>query len=397
MKPCAGGAGPPGAYVKWRLSLLPICDLARQYQTLKPEIDAAVTGVLAGGHYIMGPNVKAFEQELGAYLGASHAIAMNSGTDALHLALRALQIGPGDEVITTAFTFAATSEAIGMVGATPVLVDIDPATFNLRPDQVARAITDRTRAILPVHLYGQPADMGPILELATARGLAVVEDCAQSIGSTWSAPGQPLRKTGTIGTIGCFSFFPTKNLGAAGDGGMCVTADPALAERLRMLRSHGWKRKYYQEILGINSRLDDLQAAILRVKLPHLERWNLSRRRIAARYDQLLADIPGVVVPGTLPDTVPVFHQYTVRVPERDRVAASLKEAGIETQVYYPYPLHLLPIHAALGNLEGTFPEAERACREVLSLPMFPEMTDSDQDGVVAAVKAALSRPAGVR
>ena len=376
--------------------MLPICDLARQYQTLKPDIDTAVASVLASGHYIMGPNVKAFEQELAAYLGSSHAIAMNSGTDALHLALRALEIGPGDEVITTAFTFAATSEAIGMVGATPVLVDIDPATFNLRADQVARALTERTRAILPVHLYGQPADMGPLLDLAASRGVAIVEDCAQSIGATWSAPGQAARKTGTIGTIGCFSFFPTKNLGTAGDGGMCVTDDPRLAERLRMLRSHGWKRKYYQEILGVNSRLDDIQAAILRVKLPHLDAWNLARRRLAARYDQLLTDLPGVVVPGKLPDTVPVYHQYTVRVRGRDRVAASLKEAGIETQVYYPYPLHLLPIHAGLGRLEGSFPEAERACREVLSLPMFPEMTDSEQDSVVLAVKAALSQPAGV-
>ena len=375
--------------------MLPICDLARQYQTLKSDIDAAVAGVLASGHYIMGPNVKAFEQELAAYLGAAHAIAMNSGTDALHLALRALEIGPGDEVITTAFTFAATSEAIGMVGATPVLVDIDPATFNLRADQVATVISERTRAILPVHLYGQPADMAPLLELATAHGVAVVEDCAQSIGSTWSAPGQPPRPTGTIGTIGCFSFFPTKNLGAAGDGGMCVTADPRLAERLRMLRSHGWKRKYFQEILGVNSRLDDLQAAILRVKLPHLDPWNLARRRLAARYDRLLADIPGVGVPGKLPETMPVYHQYTVRVPDRDRVAAALREAGIETQVYYPYPLHLLPIHATLGKIEGAFPEAERACREVLSLPMFPELTDSEQDLVVAAIKVALSTPAG--
>lgn len=374
--------------------MLSICDLARQYRTLKADIDAAVAGVLASGHYIMGPNVKAFEAEIAAYLGTGHAIAMNSGTDALHLALRALEIGPGDEVVTTAFTFAATSEAIGIVGATPVLVDIDPGTFNVRPDQVERALTPRTRAVIPVHLYGQPADLAPLMALAGDRGIAVVEDCAQSIGSTWTAPEGTARKTGTIGTIGCFSFFPTKNLGAAGDGGLCATDDPRLAERLRMLRSHGWKVKYMQEIIGVNSRLDDLQAAILRVKLPHLEAWNAARRRLAARYDRLLADLPGVVTPKTLTGTVPVFHQYTVRVPDRDRVAAELKEAGIETQVYYPYPLHLLPIHAALGKPEGSYPEAERACREALSLPMFPELTDDEQDMVVSRLGSALARPA---
>ncbi len=364
---------------------LSICDLKRQYQSLKPELDAAVTAVLAGGHFIMGPNVKAFEQEVAAYLGVDHAIAMNSGTDALHLALRALGVGPGDEVVTTAFTFAATSEAIGILGARPVLVDIDPATFNLLPDAVRAAITERTRAIIPVHLFGQPIDMEPILDLAAQRGIAVVEDCAQSMGATWHG-----RQTGTLGTIGCFSFFPTKNLGAAGDGGMCVTRDPELAERLRMLRSHGWKKKYFQEVIGVNSRLDEIQAAVLRVKLPHLDDWNERRRALAARYDRTLSAVDGVTTPGTLPDTLPVFHQYTVRVPQRDRVSAALREAGIETQVYYPYPLHLLPIHASLAQAEGTFPESERACREVLSLPMFPELTDQEQDRVCSALVSAL-------
>ncbi|MBM3271556.1 MAG: DegT/DnrJ/EryC1/StrS family aminotransferase, partial [Candidatus Sericytochromatia bacterium] len=273
-----------------------VCDLKRQYQALKPELDAAVAKVLESGHYIMGPTAKQFEQEITEFLGTSHAIAMNSGTDALHLALRALEIGPGDEVITTAFTFAATSEAIGILGATPVLVDIDPATYNLSPDAVRAAITPRTRAIIPVHLFGQPADLEPILAAAGERDIAVVEDCAQSTGATWHG-----RYTGTLGTIGCFSFFPSKNLGAAGDGGMCTTADPALADRLRMLRSHGWKRKYYQEVIGVNSRLDEIQAAILRVKLPHLPAWNARRLEIARRYDHLLADVPEVVVPGTLP------------------------------------------------------------------------------------------------
>ncbi|MBU6429714.1 MAG: DegT/DnrJ/EryC1/StrS family aminotransferase [Cyanobacteria bacterium REEB65] len=375
---------------------LAICDLTRQYESMRAEIDAAVAAALASGHYIMGPNVKAFEQEIAAYLGTDHAIVMNSGTDALHLALRALGVGPGDEVVTTAFTFAATSEAIGIVGATPVLADIDAATFNVDAAAVEQAITSRTKAILPVHLYGQPVDMGPLRELAQRRGIAIVEDCAQAIGSTWAPAGGDPRKTGTIGTIGCFSFFPTKNLGAAGDGGMCVTADPALAERLRMLRSHGWKSKYYQEVLGVNSRLDEIQAAILRVKLPYLESWNADRRRIAARYDRLLASLPGVATPGTLPDTLPVFHQYTVRVRDRDRVAGELKAAGIETQVYYPYPLHLLPIHAGLGKTAGAYPEAERACREVLSLPMFPELAELEQDRVVAALRQAVTGHAGV-
>ncbi|MBM3270846.1 MAG: DegT/DnrJ/EryC1/StrS family aminotransferase [Candidatus Sericytochromatia bacterium] len=366
-------------------SWLQVCDLKRQYQALKPEIDAAVAKVLESGHYIMGPTARQFEQEIAVFLGTPHAVAMNSGTDALHLALRALEIGPGDEVITTAFTFAATSEAIGILGATPVLVDIDPATYNLSPGAVRAAVTPRTRAIIPVHLFGQPADMEPILAMAAERGIAVVEDCAQSTGATWHG-----RHTGTLGTIGCFSFFPSKNLGAAGDGGMCTTADPALGDRLRMLRSHGWKRKYYQEVIGVNSRLDEIQAAILRVKLPHLPAWNARRLEIARRYDHLLADVPEVVVPGTLPDTVPVFHQYTIRVPRREQIAAAMKEAGIETQVYYPYPLHLLPIHASLGLAQGALPESEKASGEVLSLPIFPELTDAEQDRVVGALKAAL-------
>jgi len=354
---------------------LQTCDLTRQYLALKSEIDAAVSDVLASGHYIMGPRAKAFEQEVATFLGTPHAIAMNSGTDALHLALRALGIGPGDEVVTTAFTFAATSEAIGILGATPILVDIDPATFNLRPDLVEQAITPRTKAIIPVHLFGQPCDMEPI-----------VEDCAQSIGATWRG-----RQTGTLGTIGCFSFFPSKNLGAAGDGGMCVTGDADLAERLRMLRSHGWRRKYFQEIIGVNSRLDEIQAAVLRVKLPHLASWNQQRRAIAERYDALLAGLEGVSRPGGLPETEPVFHQYCVRVPRRDDVMATMRDEGIETQVYYPYPLHLLPIHAPLGHGEGAFPEAERASREVLALPMFPELKDTEQARVCDALAKAFA------
>ncbi|MEB3237019.1 MAG: DegT/DnrJ/EryC1/StrS family aminotransferase [Candidatus Sericytochromatia bacterium] len=370
---------------------LAICDMKRQVAALEPALTDAVREVLASGYFIMGPNVKAFEQEFAAALGSAHGIACNSGTDALHLALRALGIGPGDEVITTAFTFAATSEAIGIVGATPVLVDIDPVTYAMNLDQVARAIGPRTRVLLPVHLYGQPVPMGGLLELARTHGLHVVEDCAQATGARVGD-----RHVGTLGTIGCFSFFPTKNLGAPGDGGMCLTDDPALAETLRMLRSHGWKRKYYQELLGINSRLDEVHAAILRIKLPHLEAWNSRRRELADRYDRLLADVAEVGLPGRIPGTTPVFHQYTVRVPERDAVAAFLKAEGIETQVYYPYPLHLLPIHVAMGLEPGSLPEAERACHEVLSLPMFPELLDGEVDRVVDALRRALAslRPA---
>lgn len=369
---------------------LAICDMKRQVAALEPALTEAVRQVLASGHFIMGPNVKAFEQEFAAALGSPHAIACNSGTDALHLALRALEVGPGDEVITTSFTFAATSEAIGIVGATPVLVDIDPDTYALDVEQVARAIGPRTRVVLPVHLYGQPVPMGPLLDLANRHGLHVVEDCAQATGATWQD-----RFVGTLGAVGCFSFFPTKNLGAPGDGGMCLTADATLAERLRMLRSHGWKRKYYQELLGINSRLDEVHAAILRLKLPHLVAWNARRRELAARYDALLAEVPGVVRPGRVAGTSPVFHQYTVRVPARDAVADFLKAEGIETQVYYPYPLHRLPIHEPLGLGEGSLPEAERACREVLSLPMFPELEDAEVDRVVATLREALARTAG--
>ncbi|MBM3260190.1 MAG: DegT/DnrJ/EryC1/StrS family aminotransferase [Candidatus Sericytochromatia bacterium] len=372
---------------------LAICDMKRQVAALEPALTEAVREVLASGYFIMGPNVKAFEQEFASAMGSAHGIACNSGTDALHLALRALGIGPGDEVITTAFTFAATSEAIGIVGATPVLVDIDPATYAMDLAQVARAIGPRTRVLLPVHLYGQPVPMDGLMALARAHDLFVVEDCAQATGARCGD-----QFVGTIGTIGCFSFFPTKNLGAPGDGGMCLTDDLALAETLRMLRSHGWKRKYYQELLGINSRLDEVHAAILRLKLPRLEGWNLRRQALAARYDQLLAEVPGVGLPGRVPGTTPVFHQYTVRVPARDAVAAFLKAEGIETQVYYPYPLHLLPIHASLGLAAGSLPEAERACDEVLSLPMFPELRDDEVDRVVDTLRRALSsvRPAEV-
>lgn len=365
--------------------MIPILDLTAQYEALKPEIDAAIARVLASGIFIMGPNVEAFENELASYLGARHAISLNSGTDALHLALRALDIGPGDEVITTPFTFVATTEAIGIVGATPVFVDIDPATFNLDAALIEAAVTPRTRAILPIHLYGAPANLDAIQQVAQRHGLAVVEDCAQAIGAEMGG-----RKVGTIGEIGCFSFFPTKNLGAYGDGGLVTTNDDRLAQRLKALRVHGGRRKYYHEELGINSRLDEIQAAILRVKLPHLDSWIESRRKIAARYTAAFNGDPGVVTPIELQDSSHVYHQYTIRVRERDEVRQKLATAGVQTMVYYPVPLHLQAVHHKDGLTPPHFPHSEKAAREVLSLPMYPELANSAQRTVIDAVKLAM-------
>lgn len=364
--------------------MIPILDLKAQYATLKPEIDAAIARVLAGGVFIMGPNVEAFEEELASYLGARHAIALNSGTDALHLALRALDIGPGDEVITSPFTFVATTEAIGIVGATPVFVDIDPATFNLDASLIDAAVTSHTRAILPIHLYGAPANLEQIQLVARKHKLAIVEDCAQAIGAEIGG-----RKVGTIGDIGCFSFFPTKNLGAYGDGGLVTTNNDRLAERLKALRVHGGRRKYYHDELGINSRLDEIQAAILRVKLPHLDSWIESRRRIAAHYTRAFAGDVDIVTPVEPTGCSHVYHQYTIRVSERDQVRQTLGQAGVQTMVYYPVPLHLQAVHKS-SLAPPQFPYSERAALEVLSLPMYPELTGSAQESVIDEVKAAV-------
>jgi dTDP-4-amino-4,6-dideoxygalactose transaminase len=368
--------------------VIPICDLKEQYRTLRDQMMRAVDEVFTSGHFINGPNVKALEAEVAQYLGVKHAVALNSGTDALHLALRALDIGPGDEVITTPFTFVATTEAIGIVGATPVFVDIDPRTYNLDARQIEAAITPRTRAILPVHLYGCPAPMDEILAIAKRHHLAVVEDCAQSIGATIDG-----RFTGTLGQFGCFSFFPSKNLGAYGDGGMLVTDDQSLADRARSLRGHGGRVKYYHEELGVNSRLDEVQAAILRVKLPYLEAWIEKRRAAAGRYTAAFAGSQ-LQVPVEPEDARHVYHQYTLRVPDRDRVQQDLKAAGVESMVYYPVPLHLQKVHAMLGLREGAFPHSEKAAREVLSIPMFPELRPDVQQQVVDAVFAACQREA---
>ena len=371
--------------------MIPILDLTEQYRSLKAEIDAAVTGVFASGHFINGPNVRAFESEIAAYLGTPHAVGLNSGTDALHLALRALDVGPGDEVITTPFTFVATTEAIGIVGATPVFVDIDPATYNIDPRLIEAHIGPHTKAILPVHLYGSPAPMREIMEIARRHGLTVIEDCAQSIGAT--IDGQA---TGTFGDIGCFSFFPSKNLGAYGDGGLLVTGSERLAARARSLRAHGGAVKYFHEELGVNSRLDEVQAAILRVKLPHLDDWSARRRALAQRYTERLRGLPGVVTPIEEPGNRNVYHQYTIRIDDRDAARERLQAAGVQTMVYYPTPLHLQPVHANLGLPAGSFPESERAAAAVLSLPIYPELALADHDAVIGAVTALAEAAARV-
>lgn len=362
---------------------IPVLDLTPEIEALWDELVAAIQGVLKSGQFIMGPNVKAFEQEVAAYLGVKHAIGVNSGTDALVIALRALGIGPGDEVITTPFTFFATAEAISQVGATPVFVDIDPKTFNINPELIEPAITPRTKAILPVHLYGQAADMDPIMALAEKYNLKVIEDTAQAFGGEYKG-----RKLGTIGDAGCFSFFPSKNLGAFGDGGLIATNDDEIAEVARMLRIHGAKKKYYNEMVGYNSRLDEIQAAILRVKLPHIDEWNEARRQVAQRYNELLKDVPGIVTPCEAPYARHVYHQYTTRVTvgDRNKVKQFLTEHGIGTMVYYPVPLHKQPIYTDENH---DLPEVEKVAGEVLSLPIWPQIAEETQAWVARALEVS--------
>jgi dTDP-4-amino-4,6-dideoxygalactose transaminase len=369
--------------------MIPMIDLPAQYRSLATQIDTEVRSVMAGGSFILGPNVQAFESEIAAWIGVRHAVGVNSGTDALHLALRALDIGSGDEVITTPFTFVATAEAIGMVGATPVFVDIDPATFNIDSACIEPAITARTKAILPVHLYGSPAAMPQIAALAAKHGLRVVEDCAQAIGA---AIGE--RQVGTFGDIAAYSFFPSKNLGAYGDGGLVVTDDDALAARIRALRVHGGRIKYHHEELGLNSRLDEVQAAILRVKLPHLRAWNAARRRVAARYRKLLAALPDLRLPVESRDETCVYHQFTIRCADRSELQSALADAGIQSMVYYPLPLHRQPLYAASKQCGQSLPHSERAAREVLSLPMFPELSDADITLIANVIERAWAVPA---
>lgn len=360
---------------------IPVLDLAPEIDALWDEINRAIHDVLRSGQFIMGPTVQAFEEEVAAYLGTRHAVGVNSGTDALVIALRALGIGPGDEVITTPFTFFATAEAVSLLGAEPVFVDVDPATFNLDLEKLEAAVTPRTKAILPVHLFGRPVAMLLLLDVAERHGLAVVEDCAQSFGARIGG-----RMTGTLGQFGAYSFFPSKNLGAYGDGGLLITDDDRLAETARMLRTHGSKKKYYNEVCGYNSRLDALQAAVLRVKLPHIDVYNAGRRAVARRYSEAMAEVDGLVVPEVVDGHV--FHQYTVRITNgrRDAMQAALKEQGVETMVYYPVPCHQLPIYA---DRHLHLPIAENLSQEVLSLPIWPQMSLGVQERVIDAVLAA--------
>lgn len=366
--------------------MIPFLDLRVQYQSIRQEVLEAASRVLDSGEYVLGSEVEAFEREFAAYCGAAHAVAVNSGTSALHLALLAAGVGPGDEVLTTPYSFLATVAAIGYTGARAKLVDIDPSSFNLDPARIERALTPATKAILPVHLYGQPADLDPILEIARSRGLAVIEDAAQAHGAEYKG-----RRAGSIGEMGCFSFYPTKNLGACGEGGMVVTGSAAHAQTVRMLRDWGQRRRYRAERKGFNYRMEGLQGAILRVKLRHLECWTEGRRRLAARYDALLAGIDGVIAPPAMPWARHVYHLYTIRAGWRDALRERLQAQGIETRIHYPVPIHLQPAYADLGYREGDFPQAEQACREVLSLPLYPEMPPAHAEAVVEAVKRALT------
>ena len=360
---------------------IPIYDPRPEIEALRPEIEAAIRRVLDSGRFILGPEVEAFEEEVAEYLGVRHAVGLNSGTDALVIGLRALGVGPGDEVITTPFTFFATAEAISLVGAKPVFVDIDPRTFNIDPKLIPAALSERTRAIVPVHLYGQAADMDPILAIAKEHGLKVLEDTAQAFGGEYKG-----QKLGTIGDAGAFSFFPTKNLGGIGDGGLIATNDDGVAEMARMLRAHGAKKKYHNEVLGYNSRLDAIQAAILRVKLLHIDEWNEARRRLAGTYNELFRDVAGVVTPYEAPYAKHVYHQYTVCIldDKRDLVQQRLGDAGIGTMVYYPVPVHRLPI---FSHFKKRMPQSEKAAGQVLSLPMPLFRTGAIVDALTLVLK----------
>lgn len=365
---------------------IPVLDLGPETAEVGPALLAAWNRVLASGQFILGPEVAAFEEEVAAKLGVRHAVGLNSGTDALVIALRAMGIGPGDEVVTSPFTFFATAESISALGATPVFADIDRETFNLTPDLVERALTPQTRAILPVHLFGHAADMDALQELAGRKGIPIVEDVAQAFGAYWRG-----RRLGSLGRVAAFSFFPTKNLGCVGDGGLLATDDAAIADQARMLRAHGSRRKYFNEAIGYNSRLDALQAAILRAKLPLVDDWNAGRRAAAARYRDLLADIPALILPRERSGATHVYHQYTVRVQggRRDALQAELASRGIGTMVYYPRALHQLPMYQ---GRRWALPEAEAACREVLSLPIWPRIGAETQERVAVAVRTFAAR-----
>jgi dTDP-4-amino-4,6-dideoxygalactose transaminase len=363
---------------------VPLLDLKRQHDGLREELREAVGRVLDSQQFILGEDVRRLEEELAAYTRARHAVGCGSGSDALLLALLALDVKAGDEVVTTPFTFFATAGAIARTGARPVFADIEPRTYNIDPARVEEVLSERTRAVMPVHLYGQCAETDGIMRVAEARGVPVIEDAAQAIGAD-DAGG---RRAGSVGSIGCFSFYPTKNLGAAGEAGLLTTNDDSLAERLRRLRVHGGATEYHHDEVGFNSRLDTLQAAVLRVKLPHLDTWSDARRERAATYTRMLSEagLDSVVTPPYVqPGARHIFHQYVIRVDasRRDALIAHLKSNGVGTKIYYPVPLHLQPCFAYLGHEEGDFPESERAARETLALPMYPELTREQQEYVV--------------
>jgi len=364
---------------------VPLLDLKAQWAAIREEVMAAIEPTLQSAQYVMGPPVKQLEEELAGYCGAQHAIGCASGSDALVLALMALGVGPGDEVIVPAFTFFATAGAVSRVGATPAFADNDPQTFNLLPSEIERLASPRTKAVIPVDLFGQAADMDAILEAAVRHGLAVIEDAAQSIGARYKG-----RRIGEIGAdVIILSFFPSKNLGCLGDGGMCLANDGDLAERMRVLRVHGAKPKYHHRVIGMNSRLDSLQAAALSAKLKHLDDWHEGRRRNAAYYDQTLAGVPGVKTPAIPPDCWSVYNQYTIRIAggRRDAVMQGLRERGIGCEVYYPIPLHLQECYAHLGGKPGDLPNAEQNAGEVLSIPVYAELTEDQGAEVVAAIR----------
>ena len=372
---------------------VPLLDLQAQYRPLRDEILAAMTRVADSQRFIMGPEIDALEAELARMLGVGHAIAVSSGTDAVLLALMALDIKAGDEVVTTASSFFATAAAIVRLGARPVFADIDPATFNIDPGKVAAAVTARTKAILPVHLFGQSADLDEILQTAQRAGVPVVEDAAQAIGATYRS-----RPVGGIGTIGCFSFFPSKNLGAFGDAGLVTTNDDGLAARARVLRTHGMDPKYIHHLVGANFRMDALQAAVLRVKAPHLARWTAGRRANAVRYRELFraAGLDGAItLPAEPTDRLHIYNQFVIRTPERDALRRHLDEQGIGNAIYYPVPFHLQPCFAGLGYRRGDFPHAERAADESLAIPIYGELTSDQQEAVVSTIASFVHHRVG--
>jgi dTDP-4-amino-4,6-dideoxygalactose transaminase len=361
---------------------IPFVDLRSQYRQIQQEVDPAVLAVMQRGDFILGGAVAEFEREFAAYCGVKHCVGVDSGYSALELIIRAYDIGPGDEVITAANTFIATTLAISNTGATPVLVDCDPQTYNIDVTQIEAAITPRTKAIMPVHLYGQTADMDAIQAIARRHGLLVFEDAAQASGARYKG-----RMAGSLGDAAAFSFYPGKNLGAYGDGGAVTTNDAAIAEKVRLLRNIGQKVKYYHEVKGFNHRLDTIQAAVLRVKLPHLNDWNASRRRAAAKYAELLADLP-IVTPTTADYAEHIFHLYVVRLADRDALMETLKDKGIASGLHYPIPIHLQPAYAELGYRRGDFPVTEAYAEEIVSLPIFPELDDEKVAYVAEAVRA---------